>query len=177
MTNLSRFLKWSGKKAVVFFVLTLTLAVATVGSTLAYIIVRTTSVENQFTAPKIDVELVGNEVSNEGDVPVYVRAAVVATWVHKTDGTTLSIAPTVTVTQNSGWVQGSDGFYYRSALLNVEESSAPIESVSTTDTAPEGYKLNVLVLTEAIQAMPAEAVTNSWSAVTGIDANGNLNVN
>ena len=102
MPKTFKFLKWSGKKAVALFVLTAMLVTLTVGSTIAYIIVKTQDLTNTFVPPNIDINLSANENKNTGDIPVYVRAAIVPTWICESDGSTLSQTPSVEITVNSG---------------------------------------------------------------------------
>lgn len=174
MPKTFKFLKWSGKKAVALFVLTAMLVTLTVGTTIAYIIVKTQDLTNTFVPPIIDINLSGNEIENTGDIPVYVRAAIVPTWISESDGSTLSQTPTVEITVNSGWTKGSDGFYYYASPVAADTTVKPIVTVVPGSSAPEGYKLNIQVLSAAIQATPAEAVVNSWAAVTGINSDGTL---
>ena len=165
----------SEKMATAFSVLIVAFAFAAVGTTLAFVIAKTKPIENTFTPPVVDVELSmagdvtnveNNLVINKGDVPVYARVAVVATWV-KTDANgveqTYSTMPNITVTPNTGWVQGTDGFYYLAAPLAAGDNSAPIASVGApTNTAPEGYTLKVQVLASVIQSTPENAVEEAW---------------
>ena len=77
-----------GNKALVLTVIAITLAVLTIGTTIAYIIVNTTPIGNIFLPPVVDVDInldsgagiEGNSVQNTGDIPVFARVAVVATW-------------------------------------------------------------------------------------------------
>ena len=150
------------------------LAVIAVGTTLAFVIAKTKPIENTFTPPDVDVELSmagdvtnvkDNLVINDGDVPVYARVAVVATWVKTENGVeqTYSTAPEVEITLNGGWEQGTDGFYYLTAPLAAGDNSAPIASVGApTNTAPEGYTLKVQVLASVIQSTPENAVEEAW---------------
>ena len=187
MPKTFKFFKWTGKKAVAFCVLSVVLAVAVVGTTLAYVIDKTQSITNVFPPPNIDIEIntTGDTIVNTGDIPVYVRAAVVVTWVNTTDGTTLSTMPvegtdyTITFNTANDWVKGSDSFrYYKSALAangNAGDTAADLitDITVTASNAPEGYRLNVQVLSSAIQATPITAVVSSWQAVTGV-TNGKL---
>lgn len=178
MPKTFKFLKWSGKKAVALFVLTIVLAVAAVGSTVAYIVTKTGEVKNTFTPPDLDIEITGDVIENTGDVPVYVRAAIVANWVNETDGSILSTQPELgEIPLKDGWVKGSDGFYYYTVALE-SKATAPelIESGKlTVPTAPSAdYTLQIQVLSSAIQSTPTEAVINSWTAVTGVNADGSL---
>ena len=143
------FFTFSSKKAVLLAVLTMVLAMATIGATLAYIIVQTQSIENQFPPPNLDIQVIdGNKVTNTGDVPVYVRAAVVANWVDA-DGAILSEQPVAgtdyTLTVADGWFLGSDTFYYRAVTLAAADNASLITEALQLVTK-EGYTLQVQVL-------------------------------
>jgi hypothetical protein len=192
MLETFRFLKWSGKKAVAFFVLTMVLTVAVVGTMVAYIITKTDDIKNFFTPPALDIvldgsEIDGNIIQNNGDIPVYVRAVVVFNWAttdENGNSVILSTAPVegtdYTVTYDTAdWVQGSDGFwYYKKPLAAKNEtgsSVSPLISSVTQKTIKDDHVLQIQVISSAIQAIPADAVVESWSsAVTGVDTNGSL---
>ena len=172
-----RFLKWSGKKAIVLFVLTIGLALVTVGTTLSIIIMQTNPIENIFTPPNLDISIEGNTIENTGDVSIYVRAAVIANWVAN-DGSILSVQPIegtdyTAVFNNTEWFKASDGFYYLSAPLSSGEIATKIVSSASTVTSMEGYTLKIQVIASAIQSTPAEAIEDSWTAVT-VDEDGKL---
>ena len=165
------------KKALAFLALMIALAVMAVGTTLAYVIVKTASINNVFTPPIVDVSLNGNEVKNTGDIDVYARVAIVANWVNEEDGSILSTNPKVTITLEDGWAKISDdGFYYLTTKLAPGTASTPVSSAALADgeTTPSGYKLQVTVLASVIQATPAEAVEAAWGVTVNTD--GTLNV-
>lgn len=173
------FLKWSGKKAVVLAVLTLCLAAIVIGTTLAFIIVRTNSIKNQFDPPNLDINIIeGNNIKNTGDVPVYVRAVVVANWVNTEDGSILSTQPELgddysMEIDTENWFMGSDGFYYCKAPLEADASAPELVSRATPLTQMNGYELQVKLIASAIQTTPTEAVETAWPAVV-VDENNNL---
>ena len=170
------------KKAIIFSAALVFLAVVMLGSTLAYFIARTDLIKNIFKPSVVDVDLTfdpevgleGNYVKNVGDVPVYARVAVVATWVNSA-GQTHSTSPSLEVTLAEGWKKGSDGFYYLTSTLAADATSIPVESVVYPNNAPQGYTLKVQVLASVIQSDPAEAVYSAWGI--SVDENGNLIVN
>lgn len=180
MPKTFKFLRFTGKKAIALLALTIVLSVAVVGGTLAFIITKTNALTNIFTPAKVDISIDGNEVENTGDIPVYVRVAVVANWVEKdANGNVVAIhstTPTVNIAMSdSNWVLGSDGFYYYKLPVATNVSVTPVTSVTATSAAPSSdYTLQVQVLSSAIQSTPTSAVINVWTAVTGVDANGNL---
>lgn len=185
MQKTFHFLKWSGKKAILLSVLTIILAVAAIGATLAFIIVQTNPIENTFPPPNLSINIIeGNNIQNDGDVPVYVRAAVVVNWVDG-EGAILSEQPTAgdyTLTIADGWVQGADGFYYLAtapaegdpAIMTplASKATAALITTATQNTTKTGYTLRVQVLASGIQTTPVEAVQNSWGVT--VDGNGNL---
>lgn len=190
MPKTFKFFIWSGKKAVAFLVLTVVLSVAIVGSTLAYIFVKTNELNNTFTPGEVDISISGSTITNVEDTDVYVRAAVVVTWVNTTDGSTLSTMPvadtdyTVAFNTADGWTKGSDGFWYYTKVLKAANDSnnddvAPtlITSLTQTDSQKkDGYTLTVQVLSSAIQATPAEAVVNSWTSVASVNNDKTLTI-
>jgi hypothetical protein len=180
MRKTFRFFKWSGKKAVVLFVLTVVLVVAAVDTTLAFLAVRTDSIENRYPTPQIEVRIEENMIANAGDMPVYIRAATVATWVSTTDEKTiLSEAPIAgvnyTLTYGEGWFKATDGFYYYSSPVGSGDSVVFLAG-ATHNNRIAGYELVITVVSAAIQATPAEAINESWPAVS-VTADGTLSAN
>lgn len=165
-----------------------------VGSTLAYLMDNSTAVTNTFTPTKVscvvDEDFDGiaktnvkiKNTSDTGDVPAYIRAAVVVTWKDAINGnvygqkplqdTDYSINLSLNTTQNEDvWIQGADGFYYFTSPVPVDGfTNILIHSCEpVADKAPSGYHLSVEIVAEAIQAKPTEAVTSSWSSgVSGV---------
>ena len=187
MPKTFKFFIWSGKKAVAFLVLTVVLSVAIVGSTLAYIFVKTNELNNTFTPGEVEISITGDDITNTGDTDVYVRAAVVVTWVNTTDGSTLSTMPVAgtdydidfnkDTDSTNGWVQGSDSFwYYVDAPLEVGKTATTLINSITQKTTKDGYTLTVQVLSSAIQATPAEAVVNSWTSVEKVNDDKTLTI-
>lgn len=188
MPKTFKFFIWSGKKAVAFLVLTVVLSVAIVGSTLAYIIVKTNELNNTFTPGEVEISITGDDITNTGDTDVYVRAAVVVTWVD-TNGVILSTTPvadtdyTVAFNTAEGWTKGSDGFWYYTGVVKAandgDDDVAPtlITSLTQTDDQKkDGYTLTVQVLSSAIQATPAEAVVGSWTSVEKVNDDKTLTI-
>ena len=169
MKKTFRFLKWSGNKAVAVF-LSMCLTLAIVGTTLAIIIVRTNPLENRFSPSDLDIAIVGNDIKNTGDVPVYVRAAVVANWIGTEDGSVLSTTParyvdyTMSINETD-WFLGSDGFYYCGLPLAAGATANSLVGNATAVTVKDGYTLQLQIIASGIQAAPDEAVQTSWPAV------------
>lgn len=189
MSKTFQFFIWSGKKAVAYLVLTVVLSVAIVGTTLAYIITQTDILQNIFEPAEVNIEIAGDDITNTGDTDVYVRAAVVVNWVDG-DGAILSTMPvagvdyTVEFNTAGGWVQGSDTFWYYTGVVKAANDSnnddvAPtlITTLTQTDAQKkDGYTLTVQVLSSAIQAEPADAVTGAWTSVESVNDDKTLNI-
>ena len=173
----------SVKKTMLIVSAVLLIAVA-IGTTTAFLVDETPPLTNTFQPVSVSCAVQESfdpttnlkkdvSVKNTGDIPAYVRATVVVTWVSEDGNTTYGGAPvagvhyTVVMGQN-GWQQGSDGFYYCTAAVEAG-GTTPILLASATPVAgqaPEGYRLSVQIVASAIQADPAEAVTSAWSGVT-----------
>lgn len=142
------------------------LLVASVGGTLAYVVVRSGAEKNTFQPAQVTSEVVvGNgtrAVKNTGDVPAYIRAAVTVNWVSTDSGsnTTRGIAPTesdYSLKLNTGdsgaWIAHTDGYYYYEYKVEAKAVTATlVENIQCSATPPAGYALAVEVAAEAIQA-------------------------
>ena len=160
------FRKWKWLPVVCALALTLTI---TVGGTLAWLVANTDSVTNTFkmgqVTPEVTEDFDGTVkenvcVQNKGDVPAYIRVALVATWEKKAEDGTTDVKPASLSDLNitlgdmeNDWLEGSDGYYYHRA--------------------PAGYHMNLQVIADSIQAAPAEAVTTTWGVT--LDNAGNIN--
>lgn len=175
MNKTFSFFKWTGKKAVLLFVLSVALVVTSVNVTVAVLLTKTEPIENTFTPPVLHVSLEGiDDIKNTGDVPVYVRAFSVVNWV-STDNehTILSTKPKENVDfkvefHTDGWFLASDGFYYFENALAPGEELHLFDMVTQLVEKP-GYELRFEILSSAIQATPTEAVEEAWRAVKVAD--------
>ncbi len=71
-----------------------------------------------------------------------------------------------------GWFQADDGFYYYKKPLQPDEHISIIVSAMQLN-EKEGYELRLQLLTNTIQAYPADVVSQAWPAVQ-VDENGEL---
>lgn len=178
------------KKALTLLVCLVVLIAATVGTTLAYLLVSSPTIENEFTPSKVscDVEETFNgtsktnvQIRNTGNTDAYIRAAVVVTWKNSSgavyattpaEGTDYSIDWNLT---DDGWVKGADGFYYYTKEVAPCSHSGEqahsgcltgvlIDSCSpVSEDAPAGYSLSVEIVASAIQSAPDTVVSDEWS--------------
>lgn len=158
--------------------------VCTVGGTVAYLVAHTDPVTNTFTPGKVscqvEEEFKDNDtvktkavIKNTGNVPAYIRVAVVANTVDE-DGNITGMKTLLAGWLNTkSWTEGSDGFYYYKGVVQPDAVTADLLEKDIPLTG-----IQVTILASAIQSMPDAAVeeawqmsynsdTSTWSAVTG----------
>ena len=151
--------------------------VLAVGGTVAYIFTQTDPVINTFTPTEakitVDEETSNNQktsitvVNNSTGVPVYIRVALVANMIDKDENVT-GAASVPTFTPGDDWKKGSDGYYYYTKPVPVGGSTGNLlQSPMTLD-----ENMQVVVLADAIQAMPQKAVIDAWGVT--VDSNGSI---
>ena len=178
------------KRSIVLVVSVLVLLLAVAGGTLAWLTANTGPVVNTFTPAhvtcQVDETFDGTtksdvKVKNAGDIPVYIRAYIVVTW-KDSDGNVYGQLPvedadyTMEMAQNTGWVTGSDGYYYYTSPVAADDTTGVLIKSCTeiTGKAPVGCNLSVEIMAEAIQSVPEEAVEDAWGVTVN---NGTLSVN
>ena len=160
--------------------LLLVLLPATIHGTLAYMQVDS-KVENTFTIAKMSVEVKetfeNNQktdvtVKNTGDLPAYLRAALVFYWKDK-DGNILTDTPAAdtdyTLAMGSDWIKGADGFWYCAQPVAAGKESPVLIDRCTAINSTAGKYLCVDILTQAVQASPSTAVQELWGATVTED--------
>lgn len=180
------------KKPVALVALLLLLC-CTVAGTLAYLVTSTDPVTNTFTPASVTTavdETFKNgvksdvKIQNTGDIDAYIRVAVIVNWADdkgNVSGTPVKDSDYVMdlnidtgTTTNAPWFKGSDGYYYcKTAVKSVKQDTkncyTPVLIKScikaTGAQAPAGYDLQVTILADGIQSVPADAVQQAWPAV------------
>ena len=181
------FRKWKWLPVACALALALTV---TVGGTLAWLVANTDSVTNTFKMGQVTPEVTEGfdgtvkenvQIKNNGDVPAYIRVALVATW-EKTVGEETDVKPAslddlyITLgDMENDWLEGSDGYYYHRAPVNEGGSTGILITEARVNGAeqPEGYHMNLQIIADSIQAAPAEAVKTTWGVT--LDNAGNIN--
>ena len=162
-------MKKTKKPAALLASLVMLLAVAVVG-TAAFLTTHSAEVKNTFTPSKVPNKVVETfngstksnvKIKNEGDVPAYIRVALVATWVNeKLEVYGEQPAYSVVLETDSGWVKSGDYYYYTLPVGAGETTNTLFKTITPSGTAPSGYSLSVEILSQSIQA-------------DGVDAKGN----
>ncbi len=130
----------------------------------------TPSVEEKFDAASKTKENV--TIQNGGNAPVYIRASLLIYWEDAQGRSILSEAAPERGTDyemagpQSGWSPGSDGYYYYTQP--VRPGGATSELIETLkDKHPDSTRLlSVEIVAQAVQASPAEAVTDVFQGVS-----------
>lgn len=181
-------------------VITLVVSIAlllcvSVGGTLAYLVMKTSSLENTFAPASVTTtveETFENnkksnvKIKNTGDTTAYIRAAVVVTW-QDAAGNVYGQRPVkgtnyTSWTLGTDWVEGSDGFYYYTKPVAAGETTATalINSISPIGNLPAtGYFLCVEILGSGLQAEPTYVVESEWTnekAVITVGNDGTMSV-
>lgn len=176
------------KTATLLVAIVLLLGVA-VGTTVAYLIDKTNEIKNEFEYAKTDVTVTEDfdgttkqnvKVKNNSNIPVYIRATYIVSWVDA-DGNIVTSVPdgySVAKEENLGgkWIKGADGyFYYPTPVQPNDSTQGSLLTCTVTYPANREYTLNVEILATAIQSEPKDAVEAAWP-VTVNDADKTLSV-
>ena len=156
--------------------------VCTVGGTVAYLVAHTDPVTNTFTPGKVSCQVEekfeGNNVKTEavvkntGNVPAYIRVAVVANTIDK-QGNITGMKTLEGWLNTAKWTKSGNFYYYNDV---VQPGDVTANLLNADGINLEG--IQVTILASAIQSMPDDAVneawkmsydssTSTWSAVTG----------
>ena len=134
----------------------------------------TSVVENKFEAADVSARLNGGQrssagseytVSNDGNLPVFVRVKILANWVDE-NGNPMMYPPegAYQISIGSGWtrtVSASDpteGYWYYDGLLEPGATTEPL----ITGVSVDGGEVELVLLSETIQTNPADAVAEAW---------------
>lgn len=176
----------SGKKALILMVSLVAILAVSVGGVLAWLATSSGEVKNTFAPGKTNIEIEEKfennvksdvKVINKGNIPVYIRANLVFTWKDSAGNIIEKPADaTLTVDHGNGdWVKGSDGFWYYTKPVAVKGSTTNIINKATIE-FPEGkgYKMDLEVMAQSIQAEPKDAVEGAWGVT--VKSDGSLTV-
>lgn len=176
-------------KRLMAMLLCLVLLGTSIGATIAYLNDKSNTVTNTFIPGKAEITIEENNEAavkkdvvirnpqNTENVPVYIRAKIVATW-QDANGNIYGEAPVRDTDYyingpGTGWVLHTDGYYYYKEPVNpggatskLIESAALIQNVEP----PEDYFLCIDVLASAVQSDGVNASNQkAVEALWGVD--------
>jgi hypothetical protein len=119
----------------------------------------TSSVKEQYETASVTCEVAEDfTVKNTGNIPALIRVSVVVNRVNEAGNVIPDTEGLPAVTPADGWME-LDGYLYCKTIVQPGEvAPAPVNL-----SAGEGVQ--VVILAEAIQATPAEALAEAWGAV------------
>ena len=169
-------MKLNRKKGILLLAAAMLILVCGVGGTLAYLATQTGQVQNTFepayVTSKVNETFKNNvkskvTITNTGNVSAYIRAAIVVTWKDAAGNTTLPEKPELdtdyTMQLNkTDWTEVGGYYYYNKSVAADASTTNLIVRCEPNKSYPDGRKLCVEVIGSAIQAEPANAVTEAW---------------
>ena len=185
---LRRWPKWLPAAAAVALIATLA-----VGGTLAWLSAYTQPVKNTFvmgTVPPQVTESFNQEVkedvavTNTGNIPAYIRVALVCTWQDDNENVVGEPASLDNLTidwgteggsetaeaPGNGWIKIGDYYYYTQPVAAGATTPNLIDSATVKDDpATNGYHMNLQVIADSIQANPTSVVKEQWGVMVDED--------
>lgn len=162
--------KRAGKHALLLLSLIVVLCVATVG-TVAYFTDTAQSESTGITIGQVSCTVTDNgngsfTVTNTGNVPAYIRVAVVANYVatENNSSTVHYTAPKISYVKFDDTEMSSpnnDGIYYYPTAVPAEGQDSFTVTVATSG-ALEGYDVDVELVAEAIQGGVPAVAQDAW---------------
>lgn len=179
--------KYSKKTATALICLIVVATIAT-SATLAFIVVKTAQLINQFQAGEIHVTVNSAAatftVDEDSDVSAYVRVAIVVNYqdalgsIYRV-GAEKDLHYQLNENLNgTNWIKGSDGYYYYKSPVAAGNTTQALPVTVTSLSLPQGaedptgggkYKLAVTYVATAVQASPTSAVVEAWDVTLSGD--------
>lgn len=148
-----------------------------VGQTTAYMMSKS-SIKNEFEIGVVRPEVIENfdsknkikedvYIHNSGNVPIYVRTAIVVKWKDKY-GKILDTLPqknidyTISFSSSENWIKSQDEYYYYRKSVNANENTDILIEECTQIKEYNDRILEVSIITQGIQAEPPDAAEEAW---------------
>ena len=161
------------------------LACAAVSGSLAWLISAPGPVVNEFIPGEVTIQVdetfdgsTKSDVSieNTGNVPAYIRVALVPAWVDdegniaaKPASLKLDCDITWGDNFNQFWFEGTDGFYYCKTVIEPDESTPILIKSCTVKGEGHEYDFELQVIASAVQSLPTSTVGEVWPVVVVTD--------
>ena len=164
------------------------LACAAVSGSLAWLISTPGPVVNEFTPGEVTIQVDETfngttkqnvRIKNTGNVPAYIRVALVPAWVD--DEGNIAAKPaylddcniTLGDDFNQFWFKGTDGFYYCKTFIKPDEYTPILIKSCTVKDGEHEYDFELQIIASAVQSLPTSTVGTVWPAVVVV-TNGKL---
>ena len=162
------------------------LACAAVSGSLAWLISTPEPVVNEFTPGEVTIEVDETfdgstksdvRIKNTGNVPAYIRVALVPAWVDD-EGNIAAKPASLELNDDcniawgkdgsgyeADWFIGSDGFYYCKTVIEPDESTPILIKSCTVKGEGHEYDFELQVIASAVQSLPTSTVETVWPVV------------
>lgn len=172
------------------------LACAAISGSLAWLISTPEQVVNSFTPGVVTIEVDETfddehttkqnvSIKNTGNVPAYIRVALVPAWVDD-EGNIAAKPASLEQLDNdcniawgedgngyeADWFIGADGFYYCKTFINPGKSTPILIKSCTVKDGEHEYDFELQVIASAVQSLPTSTVETVWPVV--VDPDGRL---
>lgn len=172
------------------------LACAAVSGSLAWLISAPGPVVNEFIPGEVTIQVDETfddehttkqnvSIKNTGNVPAYIRVALVPAWVDD-EGNIAAKPASLEQLDNdcniawgedgngyeADWFIGSDGFYYCKTFIKPDESTHILIKSCTVKDGEHEYDFELQVIASAVQSLPTSTVEEVWPVV--VDTDGTL---
>ena len=169
------------------------LACAAVSGSLAWLISAPGPVVNEFIPGEVTIQVDEKfdgstksnvRIKNTGDVPAYIRVALVPAWVDD-EGNIAAKPASLELNDDCNiawgkvgngyeddWFIGSDGFYYCKTVIEPDESTPILIKSCTVKDGEHEYDFELQVIASAVQSLPTSTVGEVWPVV--VDPDGTL---
>ncbi|MDD5904216.1 MAG: hypothetical protein PUC64_04525 [Clostridium sp.] len=168
------------------------LACAAVSGSLAWLTSTPEQVVNSFTPGVVTIEVDETfddehttkqnvSIKNTGNVPAYIRVALVPAWVDD-EGNIAAKPASLELNDDcniawgkdgsgyeADWFIGSDGFYYCKTVIEPGASTPILIKSCTVKGEEHEYDFELQVIASAVQSLPTSTVGEVWPVVVGTD--------
>ena len=166
------------------------LACAAVSGSLAWLTSTPEQVVNSFTPGVVTIEVDEKfdsttksdvRIKNTGNVPAYIRVALVPAWVDD-EGNIAAKPASLKLNDDcniawgkdgsgyeADWFIGSDGFYYCKTVIEPGASTPILIKSCTVKGEEHEYDFELQVIASAVQSLPTTTVETVWPVVVNTD--------
>ena len=166
------------------------LACAAISGSLAWLISAPGPVVNEFIPGEVTIQVDETfngttkqnvRIKNTGNVPAYIRVALVPAWVDD-EGNIAAKPASLELNDDcniawgedgngyeADWFIGSDGFYYCKTFINPDKSTPILIKSCTVKGEGHEYDFELQVIASAVQSLPTSTVGEVWPVEVGMD--------